>query len=322
MHFDCMIENGRDGGSGIVHFTFDGVTLTQEGQNHNEAIREPFVLFREINLETLSQPVQINETGRVRCEPGWRLGADWSARLRDFDLWFCWAGKGRMLLEDGEMPLFPGACVWMRPGRRYEAAQDPQARLGVNFIHFELLGAANESLSAVLSPPERLTTRDVEFVDQLQQRIINLSHEPGGAHAAGLLLKGLLAALVTEQQRGGRLTGTELHHHELMHRIAARMRENPSAISSLAELAREGGYSADHFSAVFAQVVGMRPQAYLIKVRLERAKQLLAETDLPIGQIADAVGIESPFFFSRQFRAKTGMTPSAYRRRLRPAEWA
>lgn len=75
---------------------------------------------------------------RVRCEADWHLGPDWAPRLRDYDLWFVSAGRGRMLTSDGEVALAPGVGLWMRPGRRYEATHDPAAPLVVNFFHFTL----------------------------------------------------------------------------------------------------------------------------------------------------------------------------------------
>jgi hypothetical protein len=78
----------------------------------------------------------------VRCEPGWHLGRDWSRGLHDYDLWYVWAGRGQHERSRGTAVRWPGTCVWMRPGRRYEAEQDSVERLGVNFIHFELHDAA------------------------------------------------------------------------------------------------------------------------------------------------------------------------------------
>jgi AraC-like DNA-binding protein len=48
-------------------------------------------------------------------------------------------------------------------------------------------------------------------------------------------------------------------------------------------------------------------------VRLSKAKELLCETTLGIGKIAERVGFECPYYFGRIFKAKTGMTPGEYR---------
>jgi AraC-like DNA-binding protein len=92
------------------------------------------------------------------------------------------------------------------------------------------------------------------------------------------------------------------------------IRLNPGAASSIAQMSREAGYSADHFSRVFFQVSGERPQAFVIRYKIERACTLLLETSMSIGMVADALGFRDIFYFSRQFRAHMGLAPLAYRR--------
>ena len=59
----------------------------------------------------------------------------------------------------------------------------------------------------------------------------------------------------------------------------------------------------------------MSPEQFLIHARIDRAKYLLRETDMTIGQIADALGYRDVFYFSRQFARVTGKTASAFRTR-------
>src|ERR1700722_3665889 len=112
---------------------------------------------------------KINRAGRVRCEPGWRL--DWSdpGFLTDFDLWFVWAGFGRMKLRAGEAALRPGVCLWMRPGGVYVAQQDLRNRLGVTFIHFDLRPPPRAGAGI---PPEVHEVRDFVFFDAVSRRIV------------------------------------------------------------------------------------------------------------------------------------------------------
>jgi len=79
-------------------------------------------------LEALD--VVLNYRGRLRCDPGWRLDTKWAVGLHDYDLWYVWAGRGRMVTSDGPIDLYPGRGLWMRPGRRYEAEQDRREHLG------------------------------------------------------------------------------------------------------------------------------------------------------------------------------------------------
>ncbi|MEO1020452.1 MAG: hypothetical protein AAFY56_22590, partial [Pseudomonadota bacterium] len=114
---------------------------------------------------------RINKVGRVRCEPGWHLSSDWSARLVDFDLWLVWAGVGRMRLGCGDViRLRQGTCLWMRPGGTYLADQDARNRLGVTYIHFDLLAAGSGPVPAIDLPAEAHEIIDIGRVDALMRR--------------------------------------------------------------------------------------------------------------------------------------------------------
>ena len=254
---------------------------------------------------------------RVRCEPGWHLGPEWAPRLRDYDLWFVSAGRGRMVTDDGELALTPGTGLWMRPGRRYEATHDPKAPLVVNFFHFTLRQPPRD-----FTPPvEVLRTAHPDFVEATLRRILTLRAKPHpAAHASAEALFGaLLGELVREtttRPADPAEPGLDQHHREIIQSLAAGIRENPGGAHSVAALAQAAGYSTDHFSRVFAKVTGQRPQEWIIAARLARARQLLAETGLTVSQIAETLGFRDVFFFSRQFTQRTGKTPTAYRAEL------
>jgi AraC family transcriptional regulator len=81
----------------------------------------------------------------------------------------------------------------------------------------------------------------------------------------------------------------------------------------LADLAGSIGMSQFHFSHLFKQSLGTSPHQYLLQQRIERAKQLLKQTDRSIIEIALECGFNSHSHLSKQFRQLTGMTPKSYR---------
>jgi AraC family transcriptional regulator len=84
--------------------------------------------------------------------------------------------------------------------------------------------------------------------------------------------------------------------------------------STLAEIASLVRLSPFHFARCFKQSTGLPPHRYLIQLRIEKAKELLEHTALPITEIAAQVGYEDPGYFSRLFLKEAGVSPSQYRR--------
>src|SRR2546423_10361682 len=86
----------------------------------------------------------------------------------------------------------------------------------------------------------------------------------------------------------------------------------PLAVRSVAAVAH---VSPAHFSRQFRAVFGETPHRYLQRRRIERAMELLRDTDRPVTEVCLDVGFASLGTFSRTFSAVVGESPSAYRER-------
>lgn len=89
--------------------------------------------------------------------------------------------------------------------------------------------------------------------------------------------------------------------------------ENLEKDLTLYEIAAAVGMSPYHFARAFKQAIGLPPHQYLIKCRIEKAKSLLAKTNLAIAEIAYRVGFASQSHFTTLFGKHTATTPKAYR---------
>lgn len=87
----------------------------------------------------------------------------------------------------------------------------------------------------------------------------------------------------------------------------------------LADLAATAFASPSHFSRAFASAFGETPIAYRRRRRMERAKELLRNTEMSVTEVALAVGFTSLGTFSTTFRSMTGRSPRDYRRRSEPS---
>jgi len=81
--------------------------------------------------------------------------------------------------------------------------------------------------------------------------------------------------------------------------------------------AREACLSPFHFQRTFARVFGETPHDFLTRLRMDRARRLLAAGDLPVTEICFEVGYRSVGTFSSRFASLTGQSPTDFRREAR-----
>ena len=81
----------------------------------------------------------------------------------------------------------------------------------------------------------------------------------------------------------------------------------------IADLAERAGLSEYHFARAFKTSVGTTPRAFVESRRIEKAKQLIQESNHPLVEIAAQTGLGSQSRFTTAFRLATGVTPGAYR---------
>jgi AraC-like DNA-binding protein len=81
------------------------------------------------------------------------------------------------------------------------------------------------------------------------------------------------------------------------------------------------GISENYLSRIFAKETGEKLQDYIVRVRVEKAENLLRYSDVSIAEIAAYVNFPSQSYFGRVFRKYTGDTPGNYRNKWKPTEF-
>lgn len=99
----------------------------------------------------------------------------------------------------------------------------------------------------------------------------------------------------------------------IMEKIDYYIRKNPEKDLSLGYLAELFCFNSSYLSRAFHQYKGEALSSYIIRIRIERAKKLLLDTDEKIYEIAAKSGFETPTYFSRMFNRYERMSPKEYR---------
>lgn len=106
---------------------------------------------------------------------------------------------------------------------------------------------------------------------------------------------------------------TDIKHADVMHRVIRYIRENYGKKLTLDEIADSVYWSKSYLSKVFKDEMGQTITAYISSVRIEKSKALLRDTQLPLVEVAGAVGFDDQSYFTKTFRKLTGISPGKYR---------
>jgi len=99
-------------------------------------------------------------------------------------------------------------------------------------------------------------------------------------------------------------------------RLTDRVRAHPAEDWTLTSMADRAAMSVRTLQRQFRQSLGMSPVDWLVRERVELARQLLETSARPLGQVASLAGFGSDESFRRHFRLATGVSPQAYRRQF------
>ncbi len=158
-----------------------------------------------------------------------------------------------------------------------------------------LLAGSNDSRPALVTPPHQIVGASNNPTD------INLHTRPR-LDSIDTLLKLPPAS----HAHGGLPAGT-------MRRVREYVHVHLSESINLPMLAAVAGLSMHHFAREFKQSFGVTPHHYLTQKRVERAQEMLAQTELSLSEIAYATGFSDQSHLARHFRHVLGTTPREFR---------
>ena len=112
---------------------------------------------------------------------------------------------------------------------------------------------------------------------------------------------------------------SSVHNHSAglpackLRRVIDYINDNLTEDLTLAEIAHVAGMNPHYFSRAFKQATGTPPHRFVTNCRVEKAKSLLADEELPLVEIGLSVGFQNQSHFTTLFHKLTGLTPKAYR---------
>ena len=254
--------------------------------------------------------------GMEDCDPGVVTGPD----VRDaYHLHVVRSGKGKLRTGGKEMEVHEGQMFLLKDSEEawYQADQkQPWSYCWVTFngsrarrIIEEIgFGDGIYQMDSGIEPE-----RFFDLIRRMHQKPeMSLINE---LFRSGVLMEFLSMAL----EAGGHADEAQARLgrrpvEEYIDRAAQFMHYNYSTIE-VRDVVSFVGFSRGYLSTAFKKVKGISLQEYLLRLRMQKAKELITSTSLPIQEIAERVGYDDQLNFSRIFRKYEGMSPSEYRRK-------
>lgn len=231
----------------------------------------------------------------------------------DYYIQYLVRGEMRVWL-DGEQRMRPGQAVLYYPHTAYRYAQWGEGPVEYYWLHFTGR-AAGELVEGCRLPNAKLLTvgrsavllaqfqglfhdfllRDCCFIPSAASRLLSICVELGRRAEGGQ---------ADPEDRGA----------DRVYRALSYIHQHYDEKLPVTLLAQLEHLSPSRFRRLFREATGLSPLEYVSALRMNQACQLLARTDLSLGEVARAVGYQDQFYFSRLFKERTGSPPSTYRK--------
>lgn len=172
-----------------------------------------------------------------------------------------------------------------------------------------ILGNGDTSVARIASPPITTIRCDFERIGYEAVRLVHRMIQGNRPATKNISVPGV--ELIARTSTVGSLHTTRSN----MQRALDLIRRKACEAIKVPEIAAQMHMSTRTFEIQFAEEIGHSVGEELRRVRLERAKELLAKTELSINRIAGLVGYTDTAYFTRFFRQHVNQTPSEYRQR-------
>lgn len=230
--------------------------------------------------------------------------------------YYFWEGSCRITMEDKTYIAKAGDWFLIPAGTRHNGFPLPGENFEKYWMHFDLY--PNAKLAKALGLPCVVHVGKNRRIAALFQEMIRCNSSDkltDKLQAKACLLQ--LLALYVELCDLGCLTVVGEEESRIQE-ILSYIHNNLSRPLHNAELAELCHMHPSHFIRYFSKMTGQTPAAYVTERRMEAAKRLLENTELPIAQVMEQVGLQEPNHFARLFRKYYYMTPREYRKQVSP----
>ncbi|MBQ6563393.1 MAG: helix-turn-helix transcriptional regulator [Clostridia bacterium] len=243
--------------------------------------------------------------------------------MPEHDLLYIYSGEQPVTQDDESFSLQTGDLLVLRAGSHHYGSGNCSVNMRSIFIHMNVLPGDRKADD--LSPEEISASMDTSTVvlptvihcgqnnksTQIINEIIDVywSHRPGKERRLNLLVNLLLDELAAQGMEN------ETSREEWTVAVISLFKKHPEKMYSLEELASSVNMNVRTMCARFREIIGKSIHQYQMDYKLEAAYRDLRTGEKKIKDVALSYGFCDPYYFSRQFKNKFGISPKQIKQR-------
>ncbi|MDR1980497.1 MAG: AraC family transcriptional regulator [Tannerellaceae bacterium] len=230
---------------------------------------------------------------------------------------YCVEGKGWYSIYDRNYPVEKNQYILIPPHVPYSFRADEENPWTIYWLHFR--GKVSSHFIPTHSAPSSILPGEYT---RIQDRI-RLFEEIYGSFSMGYIKEYMTYSSMCLYQFLSSFTLSEQFQHinipshkeyPFSSKVIHYMEENIERNLTLHELAAYFKYSPSHFSMLFKKEMVVSPINYFIRLKIQKACQYIALTNLKLNEISAKLGFDEPAYFARVFIKIMGVSPSSYRK--------
>ena len=275
----------------------------------------PESLIQHHRQKRITSDLYLTETGEIEITPG----TIWSSndKLNNHLLVFCTKGNGIVILSGEQIPV-SGYQFFIIPKENkfkfYAEMQEP-VRLFVAYFNGEKAGLLGDRFSVVRSlipSVNNLVANREMLFEEIFNNLAKGFHDQNLEYV-NFCFGHLLATFIYAHKTSDDLADES---SPAVRRSIDFMNKNLGKKLTLQKISEEAGYSPTYFTTLFRKETNYSPLSYFAHLKILKACEFLDYTRFKIKEVSFHLGYSDPYYFTKDFKKKMGMSPRQYRNRV------
>lgn len=281
----------------------------------NRYFKIPPPLVSEQRKNPLTLDLFIIETGEIEVEQGTIWGSE--NKLEKYLLVYCTKGNGFVVIEGEQIPVSNDQFFIIQKGMSFKfySVLDVNSRLLIAYFDgWKAMRLGKEFAlvrNLIPSVNNMVANREMLF-DEIFNNLSKGFHDDNMQYI-NFCFGHLLATFIYANRT---MEDVEAEANPVVSRAINFLNKSLNKKLSLNELAAEVGYSPTYLSTIFKKETNYSPISYFSHLKILKACELLDYTNMKVKEISFSLGYTDPYYFTKDFTKRMGLSPRNYRNRV------